>query len=183
MNLLQNIVIALALSADCFAVSVSGGIQTRTTAAAALKFALYFGAAQALMLLAGHAAGMWFKHFFIHMAHLAAFAFLSTAGFRMIGEAFAEKKEKLFRLDHPRLVLSLALATSIDALIVGTGLALVHKSILQTALIAGITAFLTSFAGVFAGGISGIKLKKNAEIAGGLILILIGGRILVEGFF
>ena len=182
-GILQSTGIALALAADCFAVSVSGGIRTETPAGTAVKFALYFGAAQAAMLLAGWFSGAWFRTFFFSFAEIAAFAFLALAGFRMIFDSFKEDREHKLEIEKPRVVLSLAFATSIDALAVGAGLSLVYRSIALTAVMAGAVAFLMSFAGVYAGDRTGRKLKKNAEIAGGAVLSLIGFRILLAGIF
>ncbi len=178
MSSIQTAVIAFALAADCFAVSVSGGTRTKTPALTAVKFALYFGIAQAAMLTAGWLAGAWFRPLFFGIANIAAFAFLAVAGVRMIFEAFKNGRRRSLDLENPGMILSLAFATSIDALVVGAGLSLLYYSISPIALTVGAVAFLASFAGVFAGEKSGTKLKQKAEIGGGLILILIGIRIL-----
>lgn len=170
---------ALALSADCFAVSVSGGIKTKNPSETAFKFAVYFGAAQTLMLLAGWFAGAWFRPLFGGIAGGAAFAFLSLAGLRMIFESARAGGRKEIRLENPGVLSGLALAVSIDALFAGTGLSIMRAPLFLTAMTVGITAFLVSFAGVYAGGRVGENFRKNAELAGGALLILIGLRILL----
>lgn len=171
--------IALALSADCFAVSFSGGIRTETPYATAVKFAVYFGAAQALMFLLGWFAGAWFRHFLGGAADIAAFAFLAFAGLRMLAEGLGKGREAGINLEAPGVILGLAAATSLDALFAGTGLSIIGIPLVFTASIVGIVAFLASFAGVYAGDRIGGKFKKKAEMAGGIILIIIGLRILV----
>ncbi len=101
----------------------------------------------------------------------------------MIFDSFREDRDHKLEIEKPRVVLSLAFATSIDAMAVGAGLSLVYRSIALTAAMAGAVAFLMSFAGVYAGDRTGRKLKKNAEIAGGAVLFLIGIRILLTGIF
>lgn len=180
--LAPQFLIAFALAADCFAVSVSGGIRTRRPAGTAMKFALYFGAAQALMLFTGWFAGAWFSRHLHGIANAAAFGFLTLAGLRMFYEGLRGKKEHKINLDNHRVLLGLALATSIDALIVGAGLSLINLPLLSTALVVGGVAFIVSLTGVYAGDITGKKIKRYAEVAGGLILISIGTRILLNGF-
>lgn len=170
---------ALALSADCFAVSVSGGIKTQNTPETAFRFAVYFGAAQALMLLAGWFAGAWFRPLFGGIAGGAAFAFLSLAGLRMIFESTRGGERNAIRLDKPGVLSGLALAVSIDALFVGTGLSIMRAPLFLTAATVGIISAAVSFAGVYAGGRVSESFRKNAELAGGALLIIIGLRILL----
>jgi manganese efflux pump family protein len=173
--------IAFALAADCFAVSVSSGTRTENLAETALKFALYFGTAQAVMLSAGWFAGAWFRRVMYLPANIAAFSFLAVAGIRMISEGLGNGKERNLNLDSPNVILGLAIATSIDALIVGTGLSILRMPLFSTALTVGAVAFVISYAGVYAGRRAKKKLSKNAEIAGGIILLFIGARILISG--
>lgn len=173
------VLIALALSADCFAVAVSGGIRTETPFATAMKFAVYFGTAQSLMFVLGWFAGAWFRHFPSGIANAAAFAFLALAGLRMLAESLRGGGESRISLESPWLIFCLAAATSIDALFAGAGLAIIHAPLIWTAIIVGSVAFLASFSGVYAGDRFGGKFRKNAEAAGGAILIIIGLKILL----
>ncbi len=183
MGFTHAVLIALALAADCFAVSVTGGIQTKNPASTALKFALFFGAAQALMLLGGYSAGAWIRAYILNAASTAAFLFLTAAGVRMTASAFKETKTPAPNMEHPGLVLSLALATSIDALVVGMGISLMYASIGGAALIVGAVSFGASFTGVIAGDRVGAGLRRNAEAAGGILLIIIGINILAGRIF
>lgn len=181
MDLITPVLIGIALSMDCFAVSLAIG-----TAAAsrllktALVIALCFGVFQTGMTLIGWAAGTGFSDLVTGFAPWLAFLLLALIGAKMIYEGFENEDE-----DEPLgalqvvPVLILSIATSIDALAVGVSFALIHESVLAPSLIIGLIAFLLSFAGV----LSGMQLKellgKRIEIAGGLILIVIGLNILI----
>lgn len=180
MDLITPVLIGIALSMDCFAVSLAIGTSTKTKLLnAALIIALCFGIFQTGMTLLGWAAGTGFTGLIAGFDHWLAFLLLAIIGARMIHEGLEneDEEEPISGIQFvPVMVLSLA--TSIDALAVGVSFAVLRMSILVPALIIGIVAFIISFAGVM----SGMKLKsiigKRIEIAGGLILILIGLNIL-----
>jgi manganese efflux pump family protein len=183
MDLLLPVLIGIALSMDCFAVSLAIGTATRTKLLrAALIIAFAFGFFQTGMTLLGWAAGAGFAGLIAGYDHWVAFILLAVIGGKMIHEgqepADEDDEETLPALRFvPVIVLSFA--TSIDALAVGLSFALLRMEVLVPALIIGIVAFLISFTGV----ITGLQLKsllgKRIEILGGLILILIGLNILV----
>jgi manganese efflux pump family protein len=180
MDLITPILIGIALSMDCFAVSLAIGTSTKTKILhAALIIALCFGVFQTGMTLIGWFAGSGFTAFIAGFDHWLAFLLLGLIGAKMIHEGLEEEEEEEETVGVLRFVpvMVLSFATSIDALAVGVSFAFLRMSILVPALIIGIVAFIVSFAGVM----SGMKLKsilgRRIEILGGLILILIGLNI------
>ncbi len=199
MDILSIVLIAVGLSMDAFAVSVSNGIIIKDLKIShALKVALYFGVFQALMPLAGWLAGSQFKDYIVNIDHWIAFGLLTLIGGKMIREAFgeaddgAESVEDMCEVaistqgtacENPLRMgrlLVLAVATSIDALAVGVSFAFLRVSIVWSAVIIGLITFVICYAGVYIGNKFGGLLKKKAEIVGGLILIGIGLKILLE---
>ncbi|MDD1693882.1 MAG: manganese efflux pump MntP family protein [Methanoregula sp.] len=180
MDLITPVLIGIALSMDCFAVSLAIGTTTKTKLLnAALIIALCFGVFQAGMTLAGWAAGTGFTVLIAGFDHWLAFLLLAVIGAKMIHEGLEneEEKETISVLRFvPVMVLSIA--TSIDALAVGVSFAFLQVSILVPALIIGIVAFIISFIGVMSGMQLKSLLGKRIEIAGGVILIGIGLNIL-----
>jgi manganese efflux pump family protein len=175
MDLITPILIGIALSMDCFAVSLAIGTSTKTKILhAALVIALCFGIFQTGMTLIGWFAGSGFTAFIAGFDHWLAFLLLVLVGAKMIHEGLEEEEEETITVLRFVPVMVLSFATSIDALAVGVSFAFLRESILVPALIIGIVAFSVSFAGVM----SGMKLKavlgRRIEIIGGLILILIG---------
>jgi len=201
MDIISIALIAVGLSMDAFAVSVSNGIIIREVKLQhALKIALYFGVFQALMPLAGWLAGSQFKDYITSIDHWIAFLLLAIIGGKMIHEAYKEncevcdtgddicevavssQSEAVAVEDPLRMgrLLVLAVATSIDALAVGISFAFLNVSILWSAVMIGSITFVICVAGVYIGKRFGCLFQKRAEIAGGAILILIGAKILVE---
>ncbi len=185
MDLIFPVLIGIALSMDCFAVSLAVGTAARTNLLkAALIIAISFGFFQAGMTLLGWAAGAGFAGFIAGYDHWVAFLLLAVIGIKMIREGLEpeeDEEETLTTLQFmPVLVLSVA--TSIDALAVGVSFAFLHMDVLVPALIIGLVAFLISFAGVMTGMRLKSILGKRIGIAGGLILILIGINIVLNHF-
>ena len=184
MDLITPVLIGIALSMDCLAVSLAIGTSTRTKFInAALVIALCFGVFQAGMTLAGWAAGTGFTGFITGFDHWLAFLLLAIIGGKMIREGLetGDDEETLSTLQFaPVMVLSFA--TSIDALAVGISFAFLQMSVLVPALIIGAVAFIFSFAGVMLGMQLKSLLGKRIEILGGLILIVIGLNILFTHF-
>ena len=181
MDLITPVLIGIALSMDCFAVSLAIGTSaTSRFLKTALVIALCFGIFQTGMTLIGWAAGTGFSDLVAGFAPWLAFFLLALIGAKMIYEG-CENEDADEPLDALRFVpvLILSVATSIDALAVGVSFALLHESVLVPALIIGLIAFILSFAGV----LSGMQLKeflgRRIEIAGGLILIAIGLNMLI----
>ena len=205
MDLITLITISIALSMDAFSVSICQGLSTRKfSPKMALSCGLWFGFFQALMPLIGYLLGAQFEQFITHIDHWIAFGLLTVRGVNMIREAVGEStsqrdnettneaSESLssskFNSQQPiansfKTMLILAIATSIDALAVGVTFAFLKVNIWKSILIIGITTFLFSFVGVKIGNVFGSRYSKTAEIVGGVILILLGIKILVEHLF
>jgi len=182
MDSTTTVLLALGLAADAFAVSLSSGLTIRHMKInKALKIALFFGGFQALMPLIGWLLGLSFRSFISSIDHWVAFGLLSFIGGRMIYEATQEEicDEKFNPLDIYTL-LTLSVATSIDALAVGLGFSVLKTSILAAVTVIGFITFFLCFIGVFLGHKFGDLFQKKIEILGGSILIIIGTKILIE---
>jgi putative Mn2+ efflux pump MntP len=182
MGFIEVLLIGVALSMDAFAVSVCKGLSMKkVNYGHAAVIALYFGAFQALMPLLGWLGGSYAKSYIEKYDHWIAFGLLLFIGSNMIREALKEEEEieESFRLDHKELLL-MAVATSIDALAVGIALAMDDVNIGFAASVIGVTTFVLSFAGVAIGNRIGARFQSKAQIAGGIVLILIGLKILAE---
>lgn len=184
MNFFLVLVIALALAMDAFAVSVGVGLSLeRITKLQTLRLALSFGSFQFLMPLVGWFAGHNILKYIGALDHWVAFGLLAFIGSKMIFESFRRKEISAKKSPDPTKGLSLAflsVATSIDALAVGLSFAVLHAAILYPTIIIGLVAFLMTVLGVKMGPILGQLVGKRAELLGGLILILIGIKILLE---
>lgn len=187
MVLLEVFLIGIGLSMDAFAVSICKGLgMTKLNKRQALTIGLYFGGFQALMPLIGYYLGTMFASYITSFDHWIAFILLVFIGGKMLVEAIKEKDddkeiEKDLALNHGEMFL-LSVATSIDALAVGITFALAYEnfSIWIAILIIGLTTCVLSMIGVGIGNFFGTRYKKSAEIVGGIILILIGLKILLE---
>ena len=178
--------IAVALAMDAFAVSVCAGCALkRVTVVHFLRLSLTFGFFQFLMPVIGWALGLTVRGFIESWDHWIAFALLAWIGGNMIREALsgeedeAEDTATAGRLDHKKLFL-MAIATSIDALAVGVTFAFLETPILSAVSLIGVTTFCISVAGVAVGCWFGARYKQRAEITGGVILVLLGCKILLE---
>lgn len=184
MSFLIILTIALALAMDVFAVSVGLSVGLgRMTDKQAFRLAFHFGLFQFVMPVAGWAAGGTFVRFIEDYDHWIAFGLLLFVGGKMIVESFRPEDRKKQINRDPTQGLSLfvlSLATSIDALAIGLGFAALHVKILYPAAVIGAVAFLITFAGAKVGPFFGRLVGKRAELAGGIILILIGLKILLE---
>ena len=145
-----------------------------------LTAGLYFGAFQALMPLVGFLLGFKLERFIVSIDHWIAFALLAIIGGNMIKEAFGGEDDEHDASFSFKAMLPLAVATSIDALAVGISFAFLGVDIVTAALLIGVTTFLLSAVGVLVGNAFGTKYKSKAELAGGVVLILIGLKILLE---
>lgn len=182
MDLTVVLLIAVGLAMDAFAVSIASGIGMKNLGVRhALLIALFFGGFQALMPVLGWAGGRTVAESIAAFDHWLAFGLLSAIGIKMIYEAFrfdeAERGPKRLSL---RFLLVLSVATSIDALAVGLSFAFLDVGIATPAIIIGIVTFIMSFAGVYLGKRVGHLFEGKIEIIGGLILIGIGTKILIE---
>lgn len=174
------------LSMDAFAVSICKGLAMRkVNKKQALVIGLFFGGFQALMPFIGWALGSQFEAYITNIDHWIAFVLLAVIGGKMVKEAVTEKDgdDEVEQLDPPldiKEMFILAIATSIDALAVGITFAFLNYPIVEAITIIGITTFVISIIGVYVGNFFGSKYKKRAEIVGGVILILLGVKILLE---
>ncbi len=180
MQIAELFLIAVGLSMDAFAVSVCKGLSVRRLSPKhALLAGLYFGGFQFLMPVAGFLLGYRFEHMIAAVDHWVAFVLLVIIGGNMVRESFSEDEELDSDFGFHSMVL-LAVATSIDALAVGITFAFLSVRILPAAGLIGVTTFVLSALGVWIGHVFGLRWKSRAELAGGVILILIGLKILLE---
>ena len=180
MGVLELIFIAIGLSMDAFAVSICKGLSLKKVNLKQMMIAgLYFGGFQALMPLIGYLLGVGFESFVQSIDHWIAFILLTILGINMIKESFSDDENVDSNFTF-KVMLPLAIATSIDALAVGITFAFLRVNILISILVIGITTFGFSFLGVKIGNVAGEKFKNKAELIGGIILILIGLKILLE---
>ena len=180
MSIIELFIIAVGLSMDAFAVSVCKGLSVpRAKKSHLIITGLYFGGFQALMPLIGYLLGINFRHMITSVDHWIAFILLALIGINMIREA-REESEELDASFSVKAMLPLAIATSIDALAVGITFAFLHVQIVPAITFIGVTTFILSVIGVKIGNLFGAKYKSYAEIAGGIVLILLGTKILLE---
>ena len=182
MSFFDLFVIALGLSMDAFAVSICKGLSVQKMYPRhALACGLWFGVFQALMPLLGYLLGAGFAGLVGSFSHWVAFALLAFIGGNMLRESFSGEQEAPDPDFSPRAMLPLAVATSIDALAVGVAFAAVDVSIGPAAGLIGVTTFVCSAIGVKIGAVFGAKFRALAERAGGIVLILIGLKTLLDG--
>lgn len=180
MNILELFVIAVGLSMDAFAASVCKGLSVqKVNGAQAATVGAYFGGFQALMPLIGYFLGSRFQGLITRFDHWIAFLLLGMIGFAMIKESRSGDENLNCSFDH-KTMMSLAVATSIDALVIGITFAALQTNILQAVSLIGATTFLLSWAGIYIGNLFGSRYKSVAEIFGGTVLILLGVKILVQ---
>lgn len=178
--MIEVITLAAALSMDAFAISIGLGSKQRSkTLSLALISGVYFGIFQALMPIIGYLGGKGVMGWVESYAPYIAFVLLVAVGGKMIYESFAEGIEEDITIITHRVMLTLAIATSIDALAAGFTLTLLDVNPLLACMIIGITTFCFSFAGVYVGTKSGTWLESKAELLGGVILLLISIKILL----
>ena len=184
MGLAELFFVAVGLSMDAFAVAVGKGLgMRRLDMRHAAIIALFFGGFQALMPVLGWLLGSAFAQYVAALDHWIAFVLLALIGANMIREALKKEEETLNDSFSVKVMLPLAVATSIDALAVGVTFAFLSVSIVPAILLIGVTTFALSAAGVKIGNVFGAKYKSKAELAGGIALILIGTKILIEHLF
>ena len=183
---IELFLMGVGLSMDAFAVSVCKGLgMKKLNKKQALVIGLYFGGFQALMPFIGWVIGSQFQKYITSIDHWIAFILLGFIGGKMIIEALNEWKEedivevKDQPLNHKNMFM-LAIATSIDALAVGITFAFLETPIIEAITIIGFTTIIISIAGVVVGNFFGGRYKHKAELAGGIILVLLGLKILIE---
>ena len=181
MGITELFLIAVGLSMDAFAVSVCKGLSTGWLKPRHyLAVGAWFGGFQALMPAVGYLLGVNFKKYITAIDHWIAFVLLALIGFNMIREALKNDDEGADPSFTAKSMSLLAVATSIDALAIGITFAFLDVNIVAAVLFIGVCTFVISAAGVKIGSAFGTRFKSKAEIAGGVILIILGLRILIE---
>ena len=183
MGFFELFLIGIGLSMDAFAVAICKGLgMERINKRDALLLALFFGGFQALMPLTGYLLGSRFASYIERWDHWIAFVLLAFIGSSMIRESCEQEEEEI---EHGgsiryRELFTLAVATSIDALAVGVSFAFLGVRIAPAVTLIGCTTFVLTLVGVWVGNLFGSRYKSRAELTGGIILILIGVKILLE---
>lgn len=184
MGLIELFVLALGLSMDAFAVSICKGLSVQKLEPKhCLICGVYFGGSQALMPLIGWALGIRFQSLITNVDHWIAFILLAVIGANMIKESFGGEEECPDASFGFKTMLTLAVATSIDALAVGVTFAFLDVSIAPAVTLIGLTTFVCSAVGVKIGNVFGNRFQSKAEFFGGAVLIAIGLKILIEHLF
>ena len=185
MSLLEIVLIALGLSMDAFAVSVTLGLSVKKPKPKEIIIpGLFFGSFQALMPLIGFFTGIIFAGRIQEFDHWIAFILLGFIGGKMIKDSISKDKEKPKESSFLVMkMLVLSIATSIDALAVGVTFAFFQINIIRAVIIIGVITFFMSMLGVKIGSIFGAKFKSKAEFFGGTVLVFLGTKILIEHLF
>lgn len=180
MSFIELFLIAVGLSMDAFAVSICKGLSVKKLSPKhVLLVGVYFGGFQFLMPVIGYLLGFRFEHLITNIDHWIAFVLLAFIGGNMIKESFSKSEELNDDFGFKTMFL-MAVATSIDALAVGITFAFLNVSIIPAASLIGVTTFIIAAVGIYIGNVFGAKYKSKAELAGGIILVLIGVKILLE---
>jgi putative Mn2+ efflux pump MntP len=178
---ITTLLIATALAMDSFSVALANGLTTKTfNVSKAITIGAFFGFFQGLMPIIGWYAGVYILDLISEIDHWVAFGLLAFIGSRMIYESTKNDSEKIVNSLTVKVLLILSIATSIDALAVGLSIYVLEISIVSLALATGIITFALSFCGVYIGGKFGHILQNKVEPLGGVILTIIGLRILLE---
>ncbi len=184
MSSIELFILALGLSMDAFAVSICKGLSVpKLQAKHCLICGVYFGGFQALMPLLGWLLGIRFQSLITNIDHWIAFVLLAVIGANMIKESFGKEEECPDASFGFKTMLTLAVATSIDALAVGVTFAFLDVTIVPAVLLIGATTFVCSAVGVKIGNVFGNRFQSKAEFLGGVVLIAIGLKILIEHLF
>ena len=184
MSFLTLFLIAVSLSFDSFAVSVSSGLLKKEILFwQAVRIAFFLAIFQASMPILGWVGGLSVKTIIEPFDHWLAFGLLSGIGIKIILESFKDEESKTINPLDLKFIISISIATSIDALVVGVSFAIIEVNILLAFLIIGGITFLASMFGILCGKKSGGNFGKRMEILGGVILIAIGLKILLEHLF
>ncbi|MFC1682713.1 manganese efflux pump MntP family protein [Candidatus Zixiibacteriota bacterium] len=182
MNLFTTTIIALGLAMDALAVSIASGVAIKDLRAGnALRIGIFFGSFQALMPVIGWLAGNSLRDYISGVDHWIAFGLLGCIGCKMIYEsAKIPSRRKDFDPLSISVLLVLSIATSIDALAVGISFAFIRVAIITPIIMIGVITFLLSFIGTYIGNKMGHFFERKIEFIGGLVLIVIGAKILIE---
>jgi len=181
LSFLELILIAIGLSMDSFAVSLTSGSLQCITHKKGLKIALVFALFQGVMPVLGWLLGITFRDMMEQIDHWVAFSLLFIIGLKMIVEAIKVKpEERQFNINKNYVLFMLAIATTIDAFVVGISFGFLEVSILKAAIIIGIVTFIISYGGICLGKLNRFIKPRTAELVGGFVLIAMGIKILIE---
>lgn len=181
MSLLTLFITAVGLSMDAFAVAICKGLAMKKLSwKKALIIGLWFGGFQALMPTIGYLLGTRFESYVTAIDHWIAFVLLALIGANMVKESFSKEEESSNDAVDFKTMFLLAIATSIDALAVGVTYAFLQVRIVPAVSFIGVITFTLSIVGVKIGNVFGLKYKSKAELTGGIILIVMGIKILLE---
>lgn len=181
MGIIELIILSVGLAMDAFAVSICKGLSmSKMKWKNATIIGIYFGFFQAFMPILGYLLGVNFQDKITNIDHWIAFILLAIIGANMIKEALSKESEKQDDSIKFKDMIILAIATSIDALAVGITFAFLKVNLYLATTLIGVITFIISVAGVKIGNIFGDKYEKKAELSGGIILILLGTKILLE---
>lgn len=187
MDIITLLFVAVGLAMDAFSVAITSGIVLKKVKILnALKIGLFFGGFQFLMLYIGEFLGSAFSSYITSIDHWIAFVLLMLIGGKMAWDAFFEDDNEEKNIINPlslKTLTILAIATSIDALAVGVSFAAINVRIIFSAFVVGIVAFIFSFFGVYIGNRCGNLFGNKSEIVGGIVLMGIGIKILIEHLF
>lgn len=182
MDFISILFLAIGLAMDAFSVSITKGLVMKSNVKHFLIIALFFGVFQAIMPIGGWISGIQLQAFVSTFAPWIAFILLSLIGIKMIYESFSDEEDNDGNFSLKEIFI-LAIATSIDAFVVGITFAFLNTPILEPVLIIGAVTFIMSFIGIYIGKNVGHLFENKIEILGGLILIGIGLKILLENLF
>jgi len=180
MDFISIIFLAVGLAMDAFSVSITKGLNLKFNIKHALIIALFFGGFQALMPVIGWFSGIQLQSVISTLAPWIAFLLLLGIGLKMIYESLFTKEKDVHKSFSIKELLILSIATSIDAFAVGVTFAILDTPIIIPIIVIGLITFILSFAGVYIGKNAGHLFENKIEILGGLILIVIGFKILLE---
>lgn len=184
MGIGELMAMSMGLAMDALAVAICKGLaMSKMQWKQALIIALYFGGFQAMMPCLGFFLGIGFHERITNIDHWLAFILLATIGTNMIREAWKTEEESIDDSIEPKVMIPLAIATSIDALAVGVTFAFFQVNITQAAIIIGVIACIIALVGVKIGNVFGNRYEKKAQLTGGIILILLGTKILLEHLY
>jgi putative Mn2+ efflux pump MntP len=185
MSFVEIVLIAVGLSMDAFAVSITLGLSVKKPALKEILIpGLFFGFFQALMPAIGYFAGIYFVDKIQNLDHWIAFALLGFIGGKMIKDSLSKDNKEQSKNSFQFIrMLVLAIATSIDALAVGITFALLKVTIIKAIIITGFTTFFIAMGGVKIGNSFGIRFKSKAEFIGGAVLVILGTKIVIEHLF
>ena len=181
MNVAELFILSIALSMDAFAVAICKGLaMPKMSWRKSAKIGIYFGVFQAIMPCIGYCLGIGLEDKIKAVDHWVALLLLSFIGIKMIREAIQEKEDHNDDWVDSKTMFALAIATSIDALAIGVTFAFLKVNLLKAMICIGMITFLVSIWGVKIGNLFGDKYKKKAEVMGGITLLLIGIKLVLE---